>query len=320
MIEVEHLHKSYGPFQAVRDVSFSVEKGEIVGFLGPNGAGKTTTMRILAGFLPPTDGTARIAGFDVFEKSMEARRVLGYLPELPPLYPDLTVRRYLRFVAELKDVPHKEIPSAVGLALEKASLTDVPDRLIRNLSKGYRQRVGLAQALVHNPPVLILDEPTVGLDPGQIVETRKLISSLAGDHTVILSTHILPEVAATCQRVIIIYRGTITAEDTIDKLQGRVSQRASVRVVVKGPRQEVEVALSEIDGVTQVTPSGTHQNETAFSVEVASETDIREAVFKTVVAGDWTLLELAPQRASLEDVFMKLTTHDEGVPDAQEAT
>src|SRR5215470_3284480 len=218
LIEVERLTKSYGKNVAVNDISFSVEKGEILGFLGPNGAGKTTTMRILTGYLPATSGSARISGFDVFEQSMEVRRRIGYLPEVPPLYPDMTVRAYLEFVARIKGVAKSDIARRVEQACEMANITDKRGDLIKRLSRGYKQRVGLAQAIVHNPAVVILDEPTVGLDPKQIIEVRKLIKGLAGDHTIILSTHILPEVSMTCDRVVIINRGRIAAVDTPENL------------------------------------------------------------------------------------------------------
>lgn len=307
MIEVENLSKHYGNLKAVDDISFRVERGEIVGFLGLNGAGKTTTMRVLTGFLPPTDGHVRVGDFDVFEDWMEARRRIGYLPETPPLYPDLSVRRYLRFVAELKDVHPRQISSRVDEVVERVALHDVERRLIRNLSKGYRQRVGLAQALIHDPPVLVLDEPTSGLDPGQIIETRKLIKSLAGQHTIILSTHILPEVAATCERVIIIHKGRIASEDTLDELG---QNRFRVRMVVKGPADDVGQAIKHVDGVVGVRVTEANGEATTLTVE-SSGADVREDLFKSVVDGHWVLLEMRPEAASLEEVFMSLTTADE---------
>jgi ABC-2 type transport system ATP-binding protein len=222
VIEVQHLTKRYGPVTAVDDVSFSVQRGEILGFLGPNGAGKTTTMRVLTGYMPPTDGKAVVAGYDVFEQPIEAKRRTGYLPETPPLYPDMTVRDYLSFVSRIKGVPRAERTARVNEMMEKTRIADVANRHCGKLSKGYRQRVGLAQALMHNPDVLILDEPTAGLDPKQIIETRQLIKALAGDHTIILSTHILPEVSQTCQRVVIINRGKVVAVDTPDNLTSRL--------------------------------------------------------------------------------------------------
>ena len=222
MIEVHHLTKRYGRVTAVDDVSFRVERGEILGFLGPNGAGKTTTMRILTGYMPPTDGRATVAGYDIFDKPIDAKRRIGYLPETPPLYPDMTVREYLDFVARLKGVPSKEKKERVTSVMARAHVADMADRHCGKLSKGYRQRVGLAQAIIHNPEVLILDEPTAGLDPKQIIETRQLIRGLAGDHTIVLSTHILPEVAQTCQRVVIINKGRVVAVDTPDNLTARL--------------------------------------------------------------------------------------------------
>jgi ABC-2 type transport system ATP-binding protein len=307
VIEVQGLTKRYGSLTAVDNLSFRVNKGEIIGFLGPNGAGKTTTMRILTGFLPPTDGTARVGDHDVFEDSMAVRRMIGYLPETPPVYPELTVRRYLRFVAEIKDIPRKELKEHVDTAIERTALKSVANRLIRNLSKGYRQRVGLAQALVHNPPVLILDEPTSGLDPGQIIETRELITSLAGEHTIILSTHILPEVAATCERVIILHEGRIAAEDSIEDL-GRRTDHGSIRVTVRGDADQVAAAFKKIDGVVGVRPRNGVGDASVFSVESA-DTDIREQLFRTVADHDWVLLEMRPEAASLEEIFISVTSH-----------
>ena len=222
MIDVQHVTKRYGPLTAVDDLSFRVERGEILGFLGPNGAGKTTTMRILTGYLPATEGRVQVAGFDVFEQPTEAKRRTGYLPETPPLYPEMTVDEYLQFVARIKGVPASDRQAQIDSAMERTSIADMSDRYCGRLSKGYRQRVGLAQAILHNPDVLILDEPTAGLDPRQIIETRKLITDLAGDHTIILSTHILPEVSQTCQRVVIINRGRVVAVDTPDNLTARL--------------------------------------------------------------------------------------------------
>src|SRR3569832_1955403 len=232
MIEVKQLVKRYGDVVAIDHVSFTVDRGEILAFLGPNGAGKTTTMRILTCFMPATTGTARVAGFDIFEEPMEVKRRIGYLPENPPVYPELTVSEYLRFVAKIKGVPTVRVKAALASALEKCNIGDVANRLIGNLSRGYRQRVGLAQAMIHNPDVLILDEPTVGLDPKQIIETRQLIKELAGDHTVVLSTHILPEVSQTCQRVVIINKGRVVAVDTPDNLTARLRGAATLYVQV----------------------------------------------------------------------------------------
>ncbi len=313
MIDVSNLTKSYGPVAAVQGISFRVEAREIVGFLGPNGAGKTTTMRMVTGFLPPTAGSVSIAGFDVFEQSLDARRAIGYLPENPPVYPEMTVQEYLKFVAELKDVLKKNRTAAVDRVVEQLSLGEVRHRLIAHLSKGFRQRVGLAQALVHEPKVLVLDEPTIGLDPVQIVEIRNLIRGLAKDRTVILSTHILPEVSAVCGRVIIISGGRIVAQGAQETLisQGAGSHR--LKVVVKGPAAAVETSLRLAVGGGQVARAGGDDERPAFEIVPPAGEDLREAVFRAVVAGGWSLLELTPTGGSLEEVFMKLTTREEGV-------
>ena len=252
MIEVQHITKRYGGVTAVDDVSFRVDKGEILGFLGPNGAGKTTTMRILTGYMPPTDGKATVAGFDVFTHPIEAKRRTGYLPETPPLYPDMTVREYLDFAARIKGVPPKERRDRVAAVMKRTFVADMADRHCSKLSKGYRQRVGLGQALIHNPEVLILDEPTAGLDPKQIIETRDLIRSLAGDHTIVLSTHILPEVAQTCQRVVIINKGRVVAVDTPEGLTARLQGAETLYVQIDAQGAEAEPVLREIPGVTRV--------------------------------------------------------------------
>jgi ABC-2 type transport system ATP-binding protein len=249
LIEVEHLVKSYGQARAVNDISFKVEKGEILGFLGPNGAGKTTTMRILTGYLPATGGTARVAGFDVFEQSMEVRKRIGYLPETPPLYPDMTVSAYLTFVAQIKGVPAAEIPNRVAEAMSMATVAERKDELIKRLSRGYKQRVGIAQAIVHNPDVIILDEPTVGLDPNQIKEVRGLIKNLAGQHTIILSTHILPEVEMTCDRVVIINKGRIAAVDTTQNLTMQLKGGERVRLQVRGSAESLRDSVGSIEGI-----------------------------------------------------------------------
>ena len=255
MIEVEHLTKRYGPVTAVQDVSFQVHKGEILGFLGPNGAGKTTTMRVLTGYMPATDGRVVVAGHDVFEQPVQAKRRIGYLPETPPLYPDMTVREYLQFVAKIKGVPAGDRKSRVEQVMARTWVADMAGRACGKLSKGYRQRVGLAQALIHNPDVLILDEPTAGLDPKQIIETRRLIKELAGDHTIILSTHILPEVSQTCDRVVIINKGRVVAVDTPDNLTRRLRGAATMFVQVDGARAgEAAAALAKVPGVVRVEP------------------------------------------------------------------
>jgi len=307
VIQADSLSRSYGERWAIRDVSFQAREGEILGFLGPNGAGKTTTMRILTGFLAPTSGRATVAGYDVVERPLDAKRHLGYLPEVAPLYDDFTTREYLAFVARLKQVERRRIPDAVDRAMTLCGVTDVADRLVRNLSKGYRQRVGLAHAIVHDPPVLILDEPTSAMDPRQIVEIRNVIKGLRGGHTVILSTHILPEATAVCDRVIIINDGTIVAVDTYEQLAARL--RNSEKTLVRIARAAGELAgrLGRIPGVLHVTPAG----DGALVVEAALGQDVREQVARVVVEAGCGLLELRPVAMSLEDVFLKLVTHEE---------
>jgi len=304
MIQVSHLTKLYGPRPAVNDLNFEVKKGEIVGFLGPNGAGKSTTMKILTGFMPATDGKATIGGFDVFENPLDVKRNVGFLPENPPVYPEMQVFDYLEFAAQLHQVRGDLIKRAVSTALEKTALGDVRNRLIGNLSKGYRQRVGLAQALVHNPQVLILDEPTVGLDPKQIIEIRELIKSLGGDHTVILSSHILPEVTATCQRIIVISRGQIVAQDTLEQLTTRIKKGLIYSLVVKTPSPEGVEALRKIDGVGGVTSAGTK-----LVVELKpGAKEIRDKIVETAVSRGMGVLEFSAERVSLEEIFLQLTT------------
>jgi len=311
VIEVQHLTKRYGPLTAVDDVSFRVERGEILGFLGPNGAGKTTTMRVLTGYMPPTDGKAIVAGFDVFEQPLEAKKRTGYLPETPPLYPEMTVREYLSFVARIKNVARSERKARVDWAMERTRVEDVATRQCGKLSKGYRQRVGLAQALLHNPDVLILDEPTAGLDPKQIRETRELIKGLAGDHTVILSTHILPEVSETCQRVVIINKGRVVAVDTPENLMSRVRASETMYLQVDGAGADVKMALERVPGVTKVSMvADSRRTATAFEVESEIGRDVRRELASVVVSGGWGLVELRPLRLSLEDVFLQLTTAD----------
>jgi ABC-2 type transport system ATP-binding protein len=314
VIEVQHITKRYGTVTAVDDVSFRVERGEILGFLGPNGAGKTTTMRILTGYMPATEGRAMVAGYDVFTQAIDAKRRTGYLPETPPLYPDMTVREYLDFVARIKGVPSGDRKPRVAAVMERTHVADMAERHCAKLSKGYRQRVGLAQALIHNPDVLILDEPTAGLDPKQIIETRGLIRSLAGDHTIILSTHILPEVAQTCQRVVIINKGRVVAVDTPDNLTARLKGAATMYVQVDAAGADAGAALSAIPGVTQVVPVDQHEPGTggpnAFDVESAPEIVVRRELAHAIVSRGWGLLELRPVRMSLEDVFLQVTTEE----------
>jgi len=309
MIEVSHLTKMYGPRTAVNHLSFEVKKGEIVGFLGPNGAGKSTTMKILTGLMPATQGKVTVAGYDVFDHSMDVKRNVGFLPENPPVYTEMTVSGYLEFAARLHQIPSGSIKAAVHTAIEKTGLGDVRNRLIGNLSKGYRQRVGLAQALVHNPQVLILDEPTVGLDPKQIIDIRELIKSLAGDHTVILSSHILPEVTATCKRIIVINKGTIVAEDTIEQLTARLKKGLIYTLEVRKPISEGIQALRQIAGVKDVSKAGPK-----LIVEMTQGTsnseDIRERVVTTAVNQGMGVIEFSAERVSLEEIFLQLTTKD----------
>ena len=310
MIAVEHLTKRYGNVLAVDDVSFTVNKGEILGFLGPNGAGKTTTMRVLTGYMPATEGRAVVAGYDVFDQPLEAKRRTGYLPETPPLYPDMTVREYLTFVAKIKGVPGRDRKTRVEQAMARTWVAEMAGRSCGKLSKGYRQRVGLAQALIHNPEVLILDEPTAGLDPKQIIETRRLIKELAGDHTIILSTHILPEVAQTCQRVVIINKGRVVAVDTPANLTSRLRGSETMFVQLDGERAgEARGALERVAGVVRVSPVESDTT-TAFEVESESGRDVRRDLARAVVQGGWGLLELRPTRLSLEEIFLSLTTEE----------
>ncbi len=312
MIEVEHLTKVYGGRRAVDDISFKVEKGEILGFLGPNGAGKTTTMRILTCYMPATDGTARVAGYDVFEESLEVRRRIGYLPESPPLYPEMTVRSYLDFVARIKGARGAQRKANVDEVMQKCSIGDVRNRIIGKLSKGYKQRVGLAQSLLNNPEVLILDEPTIGLDPRQISEVRSLIKALAGEHTVILSTHILPEVSMTCNRVVIINNGKLVAIDTPEGLAHQFKGAERVSLIVDGPPEQVQAKLGSVGGVlgVQVTSAGGDGKPSSYTVECKLDTDIRRELAAAIVAQGWGLLELRGVSVSLEDVFINLITKE----------
>jgi len=310
LIEVEHLAKSYGQARAVNDISFKVDKGEILGFLGPNGAGKTTTMRILTGYLPATGGTARIAGFDVFDQSMEVRKRIGYLPETPPLYPEMTIADYLAFVARIKGVATGEVSKRVEEAMRMTNLAERRDELIKRLSRGYKQRVGIAQALVHNPDVVILDEPTVGLDPNQIKEVRNLIKSLAGDHTIILSTHILPEVEMTCDRVVIINKGKIAAIDTTENLTTQLKGGERVHLKVRGAGS-LESTLKPIEGIKTInldSPNGSGIIDAV--VESEEGTDLRPQIAARIVGGGFDLLELRAVNLSLEEIFMQLTTEE----------
>jgi ABC-2 type transport system ATP-binding protein len=314
MIEVENLSKRYGEKVAISGVTFDVQAGEILGFLGPNGAGKSTTMRIISGFMPASDGTARVAGYDVFTQSLEARRRIGYLPENVPLYTEMTVRDYLGFMAEIHGVPRRVRKERVDVSMEQARVTDRAGWIIGKLSKGYRQRVGLAQALVHDPPVLILDEPTVGLDPRQIIETRNLIKSLGGEHTVILSTHILPEVSATCSRVVIIANGRVVAEDTPENLTRRLRGSERIELEVGGPGKQIAAKLRAISKVQEVELAPAADGHVRLLVDCAVGADVRAELAAAVVNGGWGLYQLRNVGMSLEEVFLQLTTQEEAAP------
>jgi ABC-2 type transport system ATP-binding protein len=314
VIEVQHLTKRYGRVTAVDDVSFRVERGEILGFLGPNGAGKTTTMRILTGYMPATEGKAIVAGFDVFDRPIEAKRRTGYLPETPPLYLDMSVSEYLDFVAKIKGVPSSDRRARVQYVMGRTRITDMADRLCGKLSKGYKQRVGLASALIHNPDVLILDEPTAGLDPKQIIETRELIKELGGDHTIILSTHILPEVAQTCQRVVIINKGHVVAVDTPDNLTARLRGSETMYLQLDASGADAAASLMRVAGVTRVVESDRRDGMVGYEVDSESGRDVRRDLARAVITSGWGLLEMRPMRMSLEDVFLSLTTEEVPTP------
>ena len=317
MIKVEGLSKRYARTVAVDNISFEVTKGQIVGFLGPNGAGKTTTMRVLTCFLPPSAGKASISGFDVLEQPIEVKRRIGYLPETPPLYPEMEVVEYLTFVGRLKGLGGPALAKRVDEVAEKCAVGDVKAKLIGKLSKGYRQRVGLAQAIIHNPDVLVLDEPTSGLDPKQIIETRELIKGLAGDHTIILSTHILPEVEATCEHVIIISKGKLVAQDSVDNLTSRLRGAETVAVEVS-PRagaelatHEVQQLLESIRGVSRVVFKERRDGRLMFETESLQGQPIRGELARAVVESGWDLTELRPVGLSLEEIFLQLTSSDQ---------
>jgi ABC-2 type transport system ATP-binding protein len=309
MIEVEHLTKEYGDFRAIDDISFTVEKGEILGFLGPNGAGKTTVMRILTCFFPPTRGKAMVAGYNCFEDSLNVRKRIGYLPERVPLYEDMEVADYLRFVAAIKGTPAKEVQRKAARVMDDCGLGEVAHKPIKAISRGYRQRVGIAQALVNDPEVLILDEPTVGLDPKQIKEIRKLIKDLAGRHTVILSTHILPEVSILCGRVIIINKGKLVAVDKPENLRAEGSRRTYLRI--SGEARRVEEELARLEGVSGLTREQAADDTQAFILAFADEKRGRQAINSMIERNHWDLIEMRPIEASLEDIFIKLVTREE---------
>ena len=315
MITVKSLTKRYAHNTAVDQISFEVQKGQIVGFLGPNGAGKTTTMRMLTCFLTPSAGTATVAGFDIFEQPLEVKKHIGYLPETPPLYPEMRTAEYLSFVGQLKGLSGSELRSRVDYACERCAVTDVRNKLIGKLSKGYRQRVGLAQAIIHNPDVLILDEPTAGLDPKQINETRDLIKSLAGDHTIILSTHILPEVSQTCEQVIIINKGKVVATDSVSNLQNRARSGESVLVEVAGRNGSLDTAmvqrkLEQVAGVSRVVFKQDGQKRAVFEVEGNKDRFLRGDLARAVVESGWDLNELRAVAMSLEEIFLQLTREE----------
>jgi ABC-2 type transport system ATP-binding protein len=324
MITVKELTKRYARNTAVDHISFEVEKGQIVGFLGPNGAGKTTTMRILTCFLPPTSGSATVAGFDVLEHPLEVKKRIGYLPEMPPLYLEMRTDEYLMFVGKLKGLSGSELRQRVDAVCERCAIADVKKKLLGKLSKGYRQRVGLAQAIIHNPEVLILDEPTAGLDPKQINETRDLIKGLAGDHTIILSTHILPEVEQTCQQVIIIDKGKLVATDSVNNLQSRARGAETVLVEVAGRNGDVDSAtvqqrLEKVTGVSRVVFKEKRQNRNIFEVESQKNRFARGDLARAVVESGWDLNELRATAVSLEEVFLQLTGGQGAAPAVEAA-
>lgn len=324
MIEVEHLTKTYGTFSAVRDISFSVKRGEVVGFLGPNGAGKSTTLRILAGFLGMTSGTVKIAGHDIVQNSEQARASVGYMPEASPLYPEMRVEEYLRYRAELKGVPRKQRVSNIESAMKDARVDDMSDVLIGNLSKGYKQRVGLADALVARPPILILDEPTAGLDPNQIREVRNLIRSLGEQHTVLLSTHILPEVESVCSRAVVIARGKLVAEGTLDSLRS-IRRSAKARMVIRADKSnnidELKSAIEKMDSVNRLesdkedappkASSGVHTFDIIWKKKTEDTGQALEDVIQMTVQKGWRIREASPAKASLDEVFAQLTTTEQ---------
>jgi ABC-2 type transport system ATP-binding protein len=312
MIKVQGLTKKYARTIAVDQISFEVAKGQIVGFLGPNGAGKTTTMRMLTCFLPPSAGTATVAGFDVLERPLEVKKRIGYLPETPPIYPEMETAEYLKFVGKLKGLSGAELQKRIDYACDRCAVADVRKKLLGKLSKGYRQRVGLAQAIIHNPDVLILDEPTAGLDPKQINETRDLIKSLAGDHTIILSTHILPEVEQTCEQVIIINKGKLVATDSVRNLQARARGAEMVVLEIGGRNGDLETGmvqhkLEQVSGVSRVVSKGQGNGHIVFEVESQKGHFVRGDLARAVVESGWDLNELRPAAMSLEEIFLQLT-------------
>ncbi len=311
MIEVNGLTKNYGDVAAIEGVTFRAEEGQILGFLGPNGAGKTTTMRILTCFQPPSSGTASVGGFDVVEQSMEVRKRIGYLPEHPPVYNDMTVRSYLRFVGKIKGIPSAQLAGRVDVTMEMTGTAHVHNTVIGHLSKGYKQRVGLAQALVHDPAVLILDEPTVGLDPKQIIEIREVIKGLGGDHTVILSTHILPEVNLTCERVVIINNGRIAGEGTPESLTAQLKDGEVLRAEVTGPEEQVKSTISGVPGVLEVSVEQVPEvGDAAYIISTTPGQDVRDELSRQLVNGGFGLRELRSLEMTLEDIFLRLVAEE----------
>ena len=311
MIRAEGLTKSYGRIHAVQNIDFHIQKGEIIGFLGPNGAGKSTTMNMITGYLAPSAGRVLVDGIDMVEAPEEAKKLIGYLPEHPPLYLDLTVNEYLHFVAEFKKTPKSSRKSSLDGICELVKIGNVRHRLIKNLSKGYRQRVGLAQALIGNPKLLILDEPTVGLDPKQIIEIRELIRDLGKEHTVVLSSHILPEISATCQRILIINQGSIVASDTPENLSKRMSGTARIQLLAKGDEDSVKKALGELPGLANLTVAPSKDSLTEAILDAEDDADVRESAFHAMAKANLPILQMRPLDMSLEDIFLNLTTQEE---------
>ena len=311
MIQASQLTHYYGPQPAIEDVNFGVKRGEVLGFLGPNGAGKTTTMRILTGFMPPTQGKVTLAGFDVVEQSLEIRRRIGYLPETVPLHTEMAVTSYLKYMGTLRGMPARQIKRRVGEVIDVCRLQDYHKTIIGKLSKGFRQRVGIAQAILHEPEVLVLDEPTIGIDPIQVVETRRLIQELGKEQTVVLSSHILPEVNMICERVLIIHEGKIVAEDTPGNLAQRLQGSDQLQVEIGGPVAEVLTVLRRVNGVTGVTHQTQQRGRNLFTVKVDRGRDLRDEISRAVVSNGWSLLSMQLVSMSLEDIFLRLTTHEE---------
>ena len=310
MIQASELTHYYGPRPAIQNVNFGVKRGEILGFLGPNGAGKTTTMRIITGFMPPTQGKVTLADYDVVEQSLAVRQRIGYLPETVPLHTEMPVTSYLKYMGTLRGMPSRQIKRRISDVIDLCRLGDYHKTIIGKLSKGFRQRVGIAQAILHEPEVLVLDEPTIGIDPIQVVETRRLIQDLGKEQTVVLSSHILPEVNMICERVLIIHEGMIVAEDTPENLAQRLQGVDQLQVEVGGPVREVTAALRQIKGVTEVTHRS-QQGRNVFTVQVQRGQDLRDEISRVVVSNDWRLLSMQLVSMSLEDIFLRLTTHEE---------